>query len=65
MRAKYTHDIGERHAGGSVCKAAVTALRIVRKYRRQPTVAQLRQDFGMSRGTAYRWLAAWKYVADA
>lgn len=35
------------------------AARIAKRYsRRLPTIQELRDDFGMSRATAYRWLAA-------
>lgn len=46
------------HTCGSITIAA--ALRIVRLWPdRPPSVAQLRETFGVSRATAYRWRAAW------
>ena len=37
----------------------IVAVRIARRYtHRTPTVADLREQFGMSRATAYRWIAA-------
>jgi hypothetical protein len=37
----------------------LTACRIARRYRdRIPAAKQLMNDFGMSRATAYRWIAA-------
>lgn len=39
----------------------LTACRIAKRYsHRLPTVQELRQDFGMSRATAFRWLSALK-----
>lgn len=41
--------------------AAFTAIQIAMKYlHKSPTVAGLMADHGMSRATAYRWLAAFK-----
>ena len=37
----------------------LTAVRIAKRYaHRLPTVEELRNDFGMSRATAFRWRAA-------
>lgn len=42
-------------------RTAQLALRIAAAYPGAiPTVPQLRDDFGMSRATAYRWIAALK-----
>lgn len=54
---EYTSEIcppaGCAHAGIYI------AIRIARKYtHRVPTIAELRNDFGMSRATAFRWRAA-------
>jgi transposase len=39
------------------------ACRIARMFgTRTPSVAALRNQFGMSRATAYRWVAAWRYA---
>lgn len=41
------------------------ALRMVRMYGdRIPSVAQLRADFGVSRATAFRWLAAFRDAVE-
>lgn len=43
-----------------------TASAIAAKYSdRLPTVEELRNSFGMSRATAYRWLAALKWARGA
>ena len=37
------------------------AVKIARRFReKEPTVPSLMDVFGMSRATAYRWVAAWK-----
>lgn len=38
----------------------LTACKIALRYRTTPSVSQLRNDFGMSRATAYRWVSAFK-----
>lgn len=44
-----------------VAGSVFTAMKIALKYTHtMPTVQQLRADHGMSRATAYRWLAAFK-----
>lgn len=45
----------------STSSQILTACRIAKRYsHRLPTVQELRQDFGMSRATAFRWLSALK-----
>lgn len=44
----------------------LTACRIARRYsHRLPTVAELQEEFGMHRATAYRWLSALKQTQRA
>ena len=44
--------------------AAIIGLRIALEFgKRQPTLKQLMERYGMSRATAYRWRSAWTYVA--
>ena len=63
---RYTEARGHLHSPAGIAKAVLTALQVTTKYgHRQPTVAQLRADFGMSRATAYRWRAAWLYIQTA
>lgn len=41
----------------------VLSLRIAKRFNgKRPTVQQLRDAFGMSRATAFRWVAAWDAV---
>lgn len=55
----YTLNQGECPANCSM--QMLVATRIALEYARKvPTVAQLRERFGMSRATAYRWIAAFK-----
>lgn len=45
----------------SVSALAIQAMRLALRYQhRTPTVAELRETYGMSRATAYRWIAAFK-----
>lgn len=54
---RYTYEIGGPRGGTHV--SIVTACRIADRFRqRLPTVAELRDAFGMSTATAYRWRAA-------
>lgn len=47
----------------SLPTTAVLALRIAMRFNgKRPTVQKLRDDFGMSRATAFRWVAAWDAV---
>lgn len=56
-RRHYTSDITYRKH--TVHLQTLIACRIATKYsRRLPTVAELQEEFGMQRATAYRWRAA-------
>lgn len=63
MRAEqFTKNEVLHHVGP--CIRIITALRITKKFGgKRPTIDQLMTGFGMSRATAYRWRAAWDYVA--
>lgn len=51
----------EQHRPSSASVALFSAIQLaIRFVHRTPTVRDLREDFGMSRATAYRWLAAIK-----
>lgn len=63
-KPKFHEEIVRLHSSHSVSKHLIIALQVSRKYRRRPDVQQLMRDFGMSRATAFRWRAAWQYVAD-
>lgn len=63
--AKYTQELNRMHGDNCVNKQMIVALRMARKYRGKPTANELMRDFGMSRATAFRWLAAWTYVYEA
>lgn len=55
----YSHDTVGFSGAQFASHAAFIALRIVGKWpRRNPTPRELMDEFGMSRATAYRWLAA-------
>lgn len=57
-RQPYTAQM-HRPQNGTVHVGVLTAIRIVDAYHnRLPTVQQLQDRFGMSRATAYRWLAS-------
>lgn len=44
---------------GAVNGGILTAFRLARRYtHRVPAVSELMEDYGMSRATAYRWIAA-------
>lgn len=46
--------------------SALTAMRIALAFTNQPpTVPALRERFGMSRATAYRWIASYKIAKGA
>lgn len=58
MRAEsYMH---EQHAPcpSTATTTIFTACKIARRYGSVPTLRQLRDDFGMSEATAYRWRSA-------
>lgn len=47
----------------TIPSTTVLALQIAKRFGgKKPTVQQLRDAFGMSRATAFRWRAAWDYV---
>lgn len=55
------HDAGAHENVYSTCTGILAAVRIAEAYKsRLPTVAELRDRFGMSRATAYRWVRAFK-----
>lgn len=57
-QANYTQE-RSRPGKNSANGAILIACAIARKYsRRLPTVAELQEQFGMSRATAYRWIHA-------
>lgn len=41
-----------------------TAVRIATRYTKTPAPEELQRDFGMSRATAYRWVAAFREVSQ-
>ena len=50
------------YAGGTVCEGMELALRFLMwaaGLRRDPTASQIRQRFGVSQATGYRWRNAW------
>lgn len=56
----------EARAHVSPCVRVIQALRIAQQFgNKRPTIKGLRESFGMSRATAYRWRAAWDYVREA
>ncbi len=58
MRNTYHSEAGTPPPGVTAI-GILTAMRIAMRYRdRIPTHKQLMADYGMSRATAYRWLAA-------
>ena len=58
-KPQYTLDAGECPNSANI--TTLTAVRIAMRYvTRNPTVKELREGFGMSRATAYRWIAAFK-----
>lgn len=60
MREQYTMQPGRPYGAN---QTIYTAAAIAPKYAtRLPTVEELRSSFGLSRATAYRWLAALKYA---
>lgn len=59
MRADYRPNINP--PPDEVHGTALVAMRIAFEFARQPpTVPVLQERFGMSRATAYRWLASYK-----
>jgi hypothetical protein len=63
MKAKtYLATLPPTH-GVSIPLTVVLSLRITKRFSgKRPTVQQLRDAFGMSRATAFRWVAAWDAV---
>lgn len=56
----------EPRAHVAPCVRVIQALRIAQRFgNKRPTIQGLRDSFGMSRATAYRWRAAWDYVQEA
>ncbi len=56
----------EPRAHVAPCIRVIQALRIAQRFgNKRPTIQGLRESFGMSRATAYRWRAAWDYVREA
>lgn len=63
MKASTYRDTLPPLTGTSIPSTAVLALLIAKRFGgKKPTVDQLRDAFGMSRATAFRWRAAWDYV---
>lgn len=63
MRAGSYRDTLQPVPHTSLPTTAVLALRIAKRFNgKRPTVQQLRDAFGMSRATAFRWVAAWDAV---
>lgn len=66
MRAQETYRLSELHieSHNVVRGAVLVACLIASEFKQAPSVAQLREHFGMSRATAYRWRRAWRTALE-